>query len=149
LTGGDAAGLVGDVLVLVSSVAAAAGYVTGARAARATGTWAVTLWGIVIGALVFLPVLPFLPAWSVLSAAIAVAWGGVLYLAIVSSIIGYAAWYWALGRGGIGRTGLTQFLQPLIGLVLAVAILGEAVTWPMVVAAVAILGGVAWARRPS
>ncbi len=76
----------------------------------------------------------------------ATAWTSVIYLAVASSILAYAAWYWALGQGGIGRTGLAQFAQPLIGLALAVAILGEALTGAMVLAAAAILGGVALAR---
>ena len=136
----------GDLLVLASAVAASAGYVTGARAARETGTWAVTLWGLVLGSVVLLPVLPFALAPDHLAAAGALAWGSVLYMALVSSILAYAAWYWALGQGGIGRIGLAQFAQPLVGVVLAVALLGEAVTWPMVLAAAAILAGVALAR---
>ena len=136
----------GDLLVLASAVAASAGYVTGARAARETGTWAVTLWGLVLGSLVLLPVLPFALVPADLAAAGALAWGSVLYMALISSILAYAAWYWALGRGGIGRTGLAQFVQPLVGVVLAVALLGEALTWPMVLAAAAILAGVALAR---
>jgi drug/metabolite transporter (DMT)-like permease len=136
----------GDLLVLASAVAASAGYVTGARAARETGTWAVTLWGLVLGSVVLLPVLPFALAPDHLAAAGALAWGSVLYMALVSSILAYAAWYWALGQGGIGRIGLAQFVQPLVGVVLAVALLGEALTWPMVLAAAAILAGVALAR---
>ena len=143
LEGGSARG---DLLVLASGVFASAGYVTGARAARETGTWAVTLWGLVLGSVVLLPLLPLVLAPDELLAAGAPAWGSVLYLALLSSIVGYAAWYWALGQGGIGRTGLAQFVQPLIGVVLAVALLGEAVTWPMAAAAVAILAGVALAR---
>jgi drug/metabolite transporter (DMT)-like permease len=136
----------GDLLVLASAVAASAGYVAGARAARETGTWAVTLWGLVLGSLVLLPVLPFALAAGDLAAAGALAWGALLYMALLSSILAYAAWYWALGQGGIGRTGLAQFAQPLIGVALAVALLGEALTWPMVAAAAAILAGVALAR---
>jgi len=136
----------GDVLVLASGVFASAGYVTGARAARETGTWSVTLWGLVLGSVVLLPVLPFVLAPDQLAAAGALAWGSVLYLALLSSILAYAAWYWALGHGGIGRTGLAQFAQPLVGVALAVALLGEAVTWPMAAAAAAILTGVALAR---
>ncbi|MHA1600646.1 MAG: DMT family transporter [Alphaproteobacteria bacterium] len=139
----------GDLLVLAGAIAAAAGYVTGARAARESGSWTITLWGLVIASLVLLPVLPFVLSPAALGEAGALAWGGVLYLAIVSSMVGYAAWYWALAHGGIGRTGLTQFLQPLVGLVLALAVLGETLTWPMAVAAGAILGGVVWARRAS
>ena len=136
----------GDLLVLGSAVAAAAGYVTGARAAREAGTWPVTLWGLVLGSIALLPVLPFVLSPDNLAGAGATAWTSVLYLALASSIVAYAAWYWALGRGGIGRTGLAQFAQPLVGLVLAVALLGEALTWAMVVAAAAILAGVALAR---
>ena len=136
----------GDLLVLGSAVAAAAGYVTGARAAREAGTWPVTLWGLVLGSIALLPVLPFVLSPDNLAGAGATAWTSVLYLAVASSIVAYAAWYWALGRGGIGRTGLAQFAQPLVGLVLAVALLGEALTWAMVLAAAAILAGVALAR---
>ena len=67
-------------------------------------------------------------------------------MALASSILAYAAWYWALGQGGIGRIGLAQFAQPLVGVILAVALLGEALTWPMVLAAATILAGVALAR---
>ncbi len=99
-----------------------------------------------LGSVVLLPVLPFALAPGHLAAAGALAWGSVLYMALVSSILAYAAWYWALGQGGIGRIGLAQFAQPLVGVVLAVALLGEALTWPMVLAAAAILAGVALAR---
>ena len=136
----------GDLLVLASGVFASAGYVTGARAARETGTWSVTLWGLVLGSVVLLPLLPFALAPAQLAAAGGLAWGSVLYLALLSSIVAYAAWYWALGQGGIARTGLAQFAQPLVGVALAVALLGEAVSWPMAVAAATILAGVALAR---
>jgi drug/metabolite transporter (DMT)-like permease len=149
LSGEGGATAIGDLLVLASAVAAAAGYVTGARAARETGSWAITLWGIVIGGLTLVPLLPFALSLSALAEVGPRAWGAVFYLAILSSIVGYAGWYWALGHGDIGRTGLTQFLQPLIGVALAMAILGEPLTVPMVVATAAILGGVAWARRVS
>lgn len=139
---------VGDLLVIASAVAAATGYVTGTLAAHETGSWTITLWGIVIAGLVLLPLVPFVVSPTALAGVGARAWGGVLYLAIFSSIVGYAAWYWALGHGGIGRAGVTQFLQPLVGVLLAMAVLGEALTWPMAVAAAANLGGVAWARRP-
>jgi O-acetylserine/cysteine efflux transporter len=95
---------------------------------------------------VLLPILPFVFGEGEWAAAGALAWGAVFYMALLSSILAYAAWYWALAQGGIGRTGLAQFAQPLVGVALAVALLGEALTWPMVSAATAILAGVALAR---
>jgi drug/metabolite transporter (DMT)-like permease len=136
----------GDTLVLTGAVAAAAGYVAGAIAAREIGTWPVTLWGLTIGGTVLLPIAPFVLSPAALAGASAFAQSAIVYLALGSSIVAYAAWYWALGHGGIGRTGLAQFAQPIIGLVLAVGLLGEALTWPMTLAAATILGGVALAR---
>ena len=100
----------------------------------------------VLGGLVLLPVLPLAISPSQLVGAEAGVWLSLLYLAGGSSILAYAAWYWALAQGDMGRTGLIQFAQPVIGLVLAAAVLGEAVTWPLVLSAAVIIGGVALAR---
>jgi drug/metabolite transporter (DMT)-like permease len=142
--GGD--DLAGGSLVLAAAFCAASGYVAGARAARVVGSWTVTLRGLALGGLLLLPATAFLPLTDVLASASAPSWGALIYLAAGSSLLGYAAWYWALGRGGIARTGLLQFLQPLVGLLLAVALLQERLSWPMILAAGAILGGVAIGR---
>ncbi|MEM7223879.1 MAG: DMT family transporter [Pseudomonadota bacterium] len=142
LAGGGAT-LAGDLLVLASALAASLGYVTGALAQRALGTWRVTFWGLAFGGLLLLPLLPF-ASWP--AAASPIAWGSVLYLAGLSSILAYAAWYWALGQGEIARTGVIQFAQPVIGVVLAVIILQESLSPEMLIAAAAILLGVAVAR---
>ena len=48
---------------------------------------------------------------------------------------------------GIGRIGIIQFLQPVVGVTLAVILLGDSLTVPLSIGAVAILGGVFIARR--
>jgi len=136
----------GGLLVVASVLCAATGYVAGAYAAREAGSWTVTLWGLVLGGAVMLPATAILPRPGELATVSALSWGSVFYLALGSSVLGYAAWYWALERGGIARMGLLQFLQPLVGVVLAVAILKEALTWPMALATCGVLGGVAIAR---
>ena len=140
------ANLTGDLLVIASALAASTGYVAGARVVREAGTWSVTFWGLAIGGLVLLPVLPLATSPAELVRADSGVWLSLLYLAGGSSILAYAAWYWALGQGDVGRTGLIQFAQPVISLVLAAAVLGEPVTWPLVLAAAVIIGGVALAR---
>ncbi len=140
------ASLVGDLLVLASALAAAAGYVAGARAAREAGTWSATFWGLLLGGLVLLPILPLVVAPGDLTSASAGIWLSLLYLSAVSSILAYAAWYWALGQGDIARTGLIQFLQPVVGLVLAAAMLGEVLAWSLLLATAMILGGVLLAQ---
>jgi len=71
----------------------------------------------------------------------------VIFLATVTSIVGYVGWYWALARGGIQRIATIQFLQSISGLILAAWLLGEEFTLPLVIASIAILAGVTITQR--
>jgi drug/metabolite transporter (DMT)-like permease len=142
------ASLFGDAFVLASATVASVGYVVGARLSQAgypsQGT---TYWGMVAGSLAFLPAYPFVAgdvAWTTISLQ---AWGGLVYLALGVSMLGYVIWYWALGKGGIARIGVLQFLQPVSGVVLARLLLGEAVTATSLTASAIVLGGVFVATR--
>ena len=74
-------------------------------------------------------------------------WVAVVFLALVTSILGYFGWYWALDRGGIQRIATFQFLQPVSGFILAALVLGEHVTVPIAVGGALIVGGVVIAQR--
>jgi len=54
---------------------------------------------------------------------------------------------WALGKGGIARIGLLQFLQPVSGVLLAWLLLGEPVSASLPAATALILLGVWIATR--
>ena len=136
----------GDVVVFVGCVAVAFGYVAGGRLTQSLGSLAVTFWGVVLAALAMLPVLLLLPAPG-LGDAPPAALGGLAFLVTVSSVIGYIAWNWALAHGGIGRTGVLQFAQPILSVILAVLLLGEGLHPSVIVSAAVILAGVAIARR--
>lgn len=138
----------GDLLVLIACATAAAGYVAGARAAREAGTWSVTLWGITLGGLLLLPALPFFVAPQDIAVGFPGPLAAVLYLALISSIVAYGAWNWALAKSDIGATGSIQFAQPVVGLLLAIAVLGESLSLPLVASGTLIIFGVALARRP-
>ena len=75
------------------------------------------------------------------------AWGAVVFLALVTSILGYLGWYWALDRGGIARIATLQFLQPVSGFALAAIVLGESVTVPIAIGSALIVGGIVIAQR--
>lgn len=144
--GGEGASVGGDLLVLASCLAAAAGYVAGSRLAGAIGTWSATVWGLTLAGLVLVPVL----AWRAGSAPWLphdlAGWSAIAYLAVLSSLLGYACWYWALGSGGITRVAASQFAQPVISLVLAVVILSEPMTLSLGLTAALIVAGVAIAQ---
>jgi len=145
-TGGASSGssLAGDLIVLASSAVCALGYVAGARLSQ-RGYTAVptTLWGASFSAVLLLPLM----GWSLMRTGIphadAAAWGSLLVLALLTSVLGYIAWYWALAKGGISRIASIQFTQPLFGIALAAVVLGERPAPVTAVAGVGILAG-AW-----
>jgi drug/metabolite transporter (DMT)-like permease len=143
---GDAS-LAGDLLTVAACIASAVGYVAGARLARRLTTWATTFWGIGLGGLILLPILPVVLGPAAWAGAGVLGWSAVGFLALGSTILGYVCWYWALQRGGIARIGATQFLQPVIALLLAVLVLGEPITAPLVLAALLVVAGVTLAQR--
>ena len=145
--GGAESGLVGDALVLASNLFASFGYVAGGRLQQAgypsTGT---TFWGAAAAAVLLLPVLVALIAFGGLGAELAAAatqsWLAIGYLAVFVTIVGYIFWYWALGKGGIARVGVLQFLQPVSGVILAALLLGERINLTFIAASALILFGV-------
>jgi drug/metabolite transporter (DMT)-like permease len=146
--GAGTASIGGDALVLASNCFASLGYVAGGRLQQAgypsTGT---TFWGAAAMALVLAPVMPLLWARGEFAVASVPAWSAIAYLAIVVTILGYVLWYWALGRGGIARVGLIQFLQPVSGVVLAALLLHERISLSFLLASALVLGGVWLAIR--
>ena len=146
-TGAEAT-LVGDLLVFAAALVVSLGYVAGALLVpRGLSSAATTYWGVTLGALALLPLGLGLLLVGEPPPGDPEAWAAVLFLAIVTSIVGYIGWYWSLAHGGIGRIAPLQFLQPLSGLVLAAIVLGERLTWPLAVGAAAVIAGVALARR--
>lgn len=142
------ASISGDLLVLSSNVFASLGYVAGGRLERngypAMGT---TFYGVSLYALVLLPLLfIFEPRTPMLEVPTGI-WIAIAYLAIGVTIVGYVLWYWALGRGGIARIALLQFLQPISGVILAAILLGEDFGAIFIAASGVILFGVWYALR--
>jgi drug/metabolite transporter (DMT)-like permease len=140
--------LFGDALVLISALLVATGYVAGARLGQqGYRSLATTFWGVALAALAVAPLFAGLVTVEGWPAAHWPAWSAVLFLAVVTSIIGYIGWYWALAAGGIQRIATIQFFQPISGLVLAVLLLGEQFTLPLLAASVAIVAGVTIAQK--
>jgi drug/metabolite transporter (DMT)-like permease len=64
---------------------------------------------------------------SALAEVHASAWWALAYVGVVSSWLGFLAWYAALARDPL-RVSQVQLLQPLVGMGLAGLLLGEAVS---------------------
>ncbi len=134
----------GDLVVLASSAVCAMGYVAGARLSqRGYAAVPTTLWGVSFSAILLLPLMVWSFARTGMPHAGPSAWASVLMLALLTSVLGYIAWYWALAKGGISRIASIQFTQPLFGIALAAVALGERPAPATSVAAAGILLG-AW-----
>lgn len=146
LTQGFAAAPTGDLLMLAAIVVCGWGYAEGATLSRRLGGWQVISWALLLAlpvtasaALVLRP--------DNLAATGLPAWLGLAYVSLFSMLIGFVFWYRGLAQGGIAAVGQLQLLQPFFGLALAGLLLGETVTWPMLMASAAVAACVAGARR--
>lgn len=147
---GDAVGsgnLIGDLLCVAGMMIVAFSYIAGSRLSTRIGAMSVSLWGVSLAALPSLVIVIVTSGGSIPEASV-ISWRAIFFLAIATSILGYAGWYWALAVGGVSRIAPLQFLVPVLGVFLAVMLLDEAVTASLLVATVAIVGGVVIATWP-
>ncbi len=145
---GNARLTAGDLWMLGAVVLGALGYVVGGRLSAAIGGIQVILWALAIALPVSAPIALWL-AFTTPLAASAHAWGGFLYVALVSQLIGLFAWYNGLARGGIARVGQVQLLQVFFTIAFAALFFGERVepvTW---LAAAAVVASIAIGRSGS
>ncbi len=140
--------LLGDALVVLSALAASFGYVAGGKLQQqGYSPWAATFWGVGLATPFVAPMLLFVEFDARPGTSAVLGWSATVYLALVSTVVAYVAWYWALGKGGIARMATIQFLQPVTGVIVAVLWLGEAFTATMLAASAAIIGGVVIVQR--
>lgn len=143
---GIAAAPVGDALMLAAIVACGLGYAEGAHLTARLGGWQVISWALVLSLPVMLPL-----AWFTAPASFAgihvPAWLGLGYVSVFSMLVGFVFWYRGLAQGGVASVAQLQLLQPFFGLTLAAVLLHEQVTWLMQLAALAVIGCVAGARK--
>ncbi|MDD3650827.1 DMT family transporter [Immundisolibacter sp.] len=136
----------GDLLMIAAILLCGLGYAEGAVLSRRLGGWQVISWSLLLAlpvmALVTLLTLP--QSWNSIGVP---AWIGLAYVSIFSMLVGFIFWYRGLALGGIASVGQLQLLQPFFGLMLAAALLHEAVAWTMIAASAIVVLCVGGARR--
>jgi len=70
-------------------------------------------------------------------------WGGFIYVALFSQLIGFFAWNRGLALGGVARVGQVQLLQLFMTLAASAWLLGEDIDWVTIIFAVGVVGVVA------
>jgi drug/metabolite transporter (DMT)-like permease len=131
----------GDLLLILAGVAYAAYSLIGRPVLARHSSLSVTAWSIAWGALAMLPLALIERAWGAVPRLTPAAVAGTLYLAVVITALGYLAWNYALERVSASRAAIFLNLQPLVGALLGVGLLGEPLTPYTVVGGALILAG--------
>lgn len=71
------------------------------------------------------------------------------YTAVVVAFISYVAWFWLLARYSPSAMSVFTFLTPIFGAFAGVLVLGEAMTWRLLVALALVALGIYLVNRPS
>ncbi|HEX3279565.1 MAG TPA: DMT family transporter [Thermoleophilaceae bacterium] len=135
-----------DLLVLGAVALGAVGYAEGGALARELGGARVICWALVLSVPITLPVGLAAGISRGLDAP-ADDWLGFAYVSLVSMLLAFFAWYAALARGGVAKTGQVQLVQPLLTLVWSAALLGEHVGPATIAAALAVVASVLATQR--
>jgi RarD protein len=138
--------LKGNLLIAIAVVAWALYSVFGKRLIRRYGTIQATGTTLILGTIMFLPfgLVPSLRyPYGELTAG---NWLEIGYLSIITSVVSYFLWYYALGKIEAGKVALFTYLQPVITTLLTVFLLGQGITLAFVVGGVLALAGVVLAQ---
>lgn len=132
----------GDVLILLAVVAWSYYTVLGKPLIKKYGAMVVTARAMTYGTILFLPIglyairdfQPSLVAWD--------AWLGLLYCAIITSVLAYTLWYWALHFIDAAQVAIFNNMQPIIAAFLGWLLLSEPLTSVFIGGGILVLIGV-------
>jgi drug/metabolite transporter (DMT)-like permease len=144
---GAASRLLGDLLILLAVVAWAVFAVWGKVYAERYGVRTMTGVAITIGSLLYLPLGLALSDLSAFARLSAVGWGTVAYLVVITSIVAYLIYYWAMKQTDASRVAIWSNLQPVLTAVGAWALYGEPITAAFLVGGGMVLAGVVLTER--
>ncbi|HTY08442.1 MAG TPA: EamA family transporter [Candidatus Edwardsbacteria bacterium] len=137
----------GDLLVLAAVATWALYTIYSKKLLRRYSPLEVTGFSLSLGALLFLPVgLPFMLRQDY-GAVTRTGVFSVLYLAVMTSVVAYLVWGWALSKMDASKVAVISNLQPVVAAALAWIVFKEAVTLRFVIGTAVVLAGVVMTER--
>lgn len=138
----------GDLWLLVAAVSAAIVYSSGASLTRDIGGINTICWAMAIMLPFSIPAAIYMVSQAGPFAAVPLSpIAALLYLALISQLLGFVPWYAGLSIGGIARVSQVQLLQTFLTLFASAWILGEVIEWHNWVVAALVVGQVYLAKR--
>jgi len=132
----------GDFLILVSTVNWAVYSIVGRRTLARLGSARATAFAMLAGWGMLTPVFAARSGWTEYASLSATTWGAVIFLGIGCSGLGYLFWYAGLEKLDTSRVAAFLYLEPLVTLASAVAVLAEPVHLSTIAGGLLVLGGV-------
>jgi drug/metabolite transporter (DMT)-like permease len=102
---------------------------------------------LVLGTAIYAPVGMFFVTPAHFSRLSPGGWAGLAYLVLVTSVVAWLIYYWALARAEASRVAIWSNLQPVLTALLAWAMYGESLTAPFVAGGAMVLAGVVLTER--
>ena len=137
----------GDFILLVAQIGWSAYTIYGKRVLAIHSPAVATTAAYLLGSLMLIPMVflaaPFFPSPELRSP---IAWAVVAYQAFLGAVA-HVWWYEGVKAVGPSRSAIFMNLQPVVGVLLAWAMLGEAIGWPVLVGGAAVLWGVGLTTR--
>ena len=139
--------LSGDALICLAGLAFALFTVLGKRVSLRHDSVTVNSVAYIGGALAFAPILFWQARHFPFAAVSGSAWAGLIYMALFPSVVCYLIYFYALTRIAASRVSAFSYLQPVIATLLAVMLLDESLSIPVVGGGAVILAGVYLTER--
>lgn len=145
---GAAAGpLWGDLLILIAVAAWVVFTDQGKQLIPTYGAARLTAWTMVAGAVWVLPLFPLTVSRGLLAQATPTTWACVAYLGVITSVISYLLWYFALSRLEASKVAVFSNLQPVLTALASLVLFQEPLHWELVVGGALVLAGVRLTQR--
>jgi drug/metabolite transporter (DMT)-like permease len=139
----DASGsLLGDLLILGAVVAWVMYTTEGKPFVAVHGPIRATAWSMVASTLMMLVFAPFVAKPGEVLAASTLAKGSIAYLGLMTSVVAYLIWYYALSKVPASKVAIFSNLQPAATALAAWLLLDEPLHWQMAVGGVLVIVGV-------
>ncbi len=128
---GTSSGLAGPAEIVVSALAYAIFTVLSKPLVKKYGALHVAIWAGLTGTVMLLPLI----SQSLIKQTEALSfygWVSVLYLALLSTVLGYSVFYTLVSRGAVSRLSIQLYLIPIVSVIGGIVLLQEAVTISMI-----------------
>lgn len=80
--------------------------------------------------------------WQAVTHATWQGWAALLYIVVAATIIAYGLWYYLIGKYDVNQAVPYMLLIPVFGVLSGVAVLGEPLTWTLVIGGLLTVAGV-------